>query len=237
MSRGVVIAMLGILAACSRHERPRPSAQTAKESSSTTTRSGTVDVPPATPTPVAVAPSVPAAALITPVAVRSLAGKKVLHVGDSMVGGNWGLTRAFESKLTREGAKIVRHTKVSESLTSFDKGPTLRDLLHTHDPDIVVITLGSNDALVPHPEVFAKSIQNIVKRVGDRECWWLGPPMWQRDTGIIAVIQENAGSCRFFDSSTLNLERASDGIHPSDRGGAKWADAFWQVFREPSALP
>src|SRR5262245_77494 len=70
---------------------------------------------------------------------RPLAGKKVLHVGDSMVGGKWGLTRALEAKLAPTGATIVRHTKVSESLTSFDRGPTLKDLLRTHDPDIIVI--------------------------------------------------------------------------------------------------
>ena len=147
-----------------------------------------------------------------------------------MVGGNFGLTRALEAKLKDEGATIVRHTKVSESLTSFDRGPALKDLLRTHDPDIVVITLGSNDALVPHPEVFARSIENIVKRVGDRECWWIGPPMWKEDTGIVRVLQENAGACHFYDSRKL-LERASDGIHPTDKGGAKWADAFWEQFR------
>lgn len=166
---------------------------------------------------------------------RSLVHKKVLHVGDSMVGGSFGLTRALESKLDAAGAKIVRHTKVSETITSFEKAPTLKDLIRTHDPDIVIITLGANDALVPHPEVFAKSVANITHRVGDRECWWMGPPMWTKDTGIVKVIRENVGTtCRFFDASQLELERASDGIHPNDRGAAKWADAFWEVFRDPA---
>jgi acyl-CoA thioesterase-1 len=164
-------------------------------------------------------------------------GKKVLHVGDSMVGGSWGLTRALEAKLTAEGAKLVHHTKVSESLTSFDKGPTLRDLLRAHSPDIVLINLGANDALVPHPEVFAHSIKNIVHRVGDRECWWLGPPMWQKDTGIVDVIRDNVAPCRFFDSSKLELDRASDGIHPNDRGAIVWANAFWDVFHDAPAPP
>ena len=221
------------LAGCSRHaEPPAPAPPVPKESASALTLSGTLEVsggPGAKDASITAEP-VPAAPL-----PRSLAGKKVLHVGDSMVGGSWGLTRALEAKLTAEGAKIVRHTKVSESLTSFDKAPTLRDLLRTHDPDIVVITLGANDALVPHPEVFARSIQNIVRRVGDRECWWMGPPMWKEDTGIVAVLRDNAGSCRFFDSSKLKLDRASDGIHPTDHGGAVWADAFWEVFQSGHA--
>ena len=175
---------------------------------------------------------------------RSLAGKKVLHVGDSMVGGTFGLTRALEAKLAEEGATIVRHTKVSESLQSFDKGPTLKDLLRTHDPDIVIINLGANDTMVPYPAAYAHSVENITKRavaVGSdhraeaRECWWIGPPSWKGpDSGLVDVIQKNAGACTFFDSTKLELERASDGIHPNDRGAAKWADAFWEKFRDPS---
>jgi lysophospholipase L1-like esterase len=165
---------------------------------------------------------------------RSLAGKKVLHVGDSMVGGSFGLTKAFEAKLVEEGASIVRHTKVSESLASFDKAPTLKDLIRTHDPDIIVITLGANDAIVPYPQAYARNVANITKRVGDRECWWIGPPSWKgADTGLVSVIRDNVGTCRFFDSTKLELERTTDGIHPNDRAAVKWADAFWQVFHAP----
>jgi hypothetical protein len=229
------LAIAATLGACKRHDAPAPPPLSLNASTTTTTRAGAVPVEPkeARPQPdPTVPPALPGlgAAAGSP---RSLAGKKVLHVGDSMVGGSWGLTRAFEAKLATEGARIIRHTKVSESLTSFDKSPTLKDLLRTHDPDIVVITLGANDALVPHPEVFAHSIANVVKRIGDRECWWMGPPMWKEDTGIVAVLRDNTSPCHFFDSSKLELERASDGIHPTDRGGAKWADAFWQAFATP----
>jgi acyl-CoA thioesterase-1 len=162
---------------------------------------------------------------------RALAGKKVLHVGDSMVGGKFGLTRALETRLAAAGAKLVRHTAVSETLQSFDRSPTLRDLLRTHDPDIVIVNLGTNDASVPFPQAYAHHVANIAKRIGDRECWWIGPPSWKgADTGIVDVLRDNAGSCRFFDSSKLELERTSDGIHPNDRGAGRWADAFWAVF-------
>jgi hypothetical protein len=164
---------------------------------------------------------------------RSLAGKKVLHVGDSMVGGNFGLTRSLEAKLTDAGAKLVRHTKVSETLQSFDKSSTLRDLLRTHEPDIVIINLGANDAIVPFPAQYAHHVANVAKRVGDRECWWIGPPSWKGpDTGIVTVLHDNVGTCRFFDSSKLELERTTDGIHPNDRGAARWAEVFWDVFRD-----
>ncbi|MFO0736242.1 MAG: SGNH/GDSL hydrolase family protein [Labilithrix sp.] len=171
---------------------------------------------------------------------RSLKGKKVLHVGDSMVGGTFGLTRALEKKLTPEGAKLVRRTTVSESLNSFDKGPILRDALRDEKPDIVIVTLGANDVLSPHPEMYGGSVERIVKRIGDRECWWIGPPRIKTavatpsgktsDLVLSEVIKGHVGTCKFFDSSALKIDRASDGIHPSNVGGETWIDAFWPDF-------
>ncbi|MBX3207892.1 MAG: SGNH/GDSL hydrolase family protein [Labilithrix sp.] len=241
MARPLTVASLAVLAlvsGCSRRAEPAP--PTPKESSSVTTLSGAVPAASGSGAAAEGAGAAPAATAEAAPVPRSLAGKKVLHVGDSMVGGTFGLTRALEAKLSAEGAKLVRHTTVSESLVSFDKTPTLRDLLRTHDPDIVVITLGANDANVPYPEAYARNVDNIVRRVGNRECWWIGPPSIKNvpgagpsgaDMGIVGVIEAHAGGCRFFDSSKLELERTSDGIHPNDRAAAKWADAFWQVFR------
>lgn len=219
-----VTVVAWLLGGCSRRE---PASNDPAKAETPTTLAAVL----AAPAPPPVAPPAPAHV------ARSLAGKKVLHVGDSMVGGKFGLTRALEDKLTAEGASIVRHTQVSESLTSFDKGPTLRDLLRTHAPDIVIINLGANDTLVPFPSAYAHDIENIARRAAadGRECWWIGPPSWKgKDTGLVNVLRDNAGSCRFFDSTKLELDRASDGIHPNDRGAAKWAEAFWQSFRDPS---
>ncbi|MBX3218385.1 MAG: hypothetical protein KF850_40645 [Labilithrix sp.] len=254
MARPLTLATLAALACAAACSRGEPAPPAPKESSSATTQAGAVAQPtgaspPGEPSPGEDA-SRDASAVPPPSASngpRSLAGKKVLHVGDSMVGGAFGLTRALEAKLATEGAKLVRYTKVSETLASFDKTPTLKDLLRAHDPDIVVITLGANDANVPHPGAYARHVDNIVRRVGARECWWIGPPSIKNvpgpgpsgaDMGIVAVIRDHAGACRFFDSSTLELERTSDGIHPNDRAAAKWADAFWQEFQAPaSAAP
>ncbi|MDB4933200.1 MAG: hypothetical protein JWP87_172 [Labilithrix sp.] len=165
----------------------------------------------------------------------SLTGKTVLHVGDSMVGGNLGLTRALEQRFSAEGAKFVRDFKVSESIVSYDHSPKLKSLVEKHRPDIVIITLGTNDVFVPYPASMAANVQNIVKRVGARECYWMGPPTWKPDTGIVQVLKDNVAPCKFFDSSSLKLQRAGDGIHPTDRGGADWATSFWTFFRASPA--
>jgi acyl-CoA thioesterase-1 len=167
-----------------------------------------------------------------PAASGALAGKTVLHVGDSMVGGQWGLTRALEQKFAAEGARLVRDYKVSESIISYDKSSKLKDLLAKHRPDIIILTLGTNDVFVPYPASMAVNVQNIVKRIGNRECYWMGPPTWKPDTGIVQVLRDNVAPCKFFDSSSLKLQRAGDGIHPTDRGGADWASSFWTFFRQ-----
>ena len=220
--RPAVLSLVLLSLACGRREEPpRPDAPAVAAATLLA-----ADVP--TPEPPPAPPPEP----------RPLAGKKVLHVGDSMVGGQFGLTRALEAKLTRAGATLVRHTQVSATLTSFDHAPLLRDLLRAHEPDIVILTLGTNDTTVPFPRTFAPHVANIVRRLGDRECWWIGPPSWKgADTGLVSVLRENAGTCRFFDSTKLELERTSDGIHPSDRGAARWADAFWPVFSSLEASP
>jgi hypothetical protein len=166
----------------------------------------------------------------------SLTGKTVLHVGDSMVGGEWGLTRALQKKFEAEGAKFVHSCTVSESIVSFDKSTKLKDLLTKNKPDIVIITLGTNDALVPYPAALASNVKNIVSRLDGRECYWMGPPLWKPDTGILAVIRDNVGRCKFYDSSKLTLQRGHDGIHPTEKGGADWADSFWTYFRAQPTL-
>ena len=219
------LCILALLTACSHRAQPKADA-------------GRLDAAKVELDAGAIVDAAPEAAAPPP--ARSLKGKKVLHAGDSMVGGTFGLTRALEKKLTPEGAKLVRRTTVSESLNSFDRGPSLRDALRDEKPDIVIITLGANDVLSPHPEGYGGSVERIVKRIGDRECWWIGPPRIRTavktpsgktsDILLSEVIKGHAGSCHFIDSSEIKIERASDGVHPSNVGGEAWIDAWWAAF-------
>jgi lysophospholipase L1-like esterase len=168
-----------------------------------------------------------------PPAPPSLSGKKILHAGDSMVGGEWGLTRALEKKFTAEGATFVRHYKVSEAILNFEKTHVIADLIAKHSPDIVILTLGTNDTLSPFPQSLATHVANIAKQMGGRECYWMTPPITKKETGITQVIRDNAAPCTVFDSSKLKLEIGKDGIHPTERGAQEWAARFWTFFRAP----
>jgi lysophospholipase L1-like esterase len=95
----------------------------------------------------------------------------------------------------------------------------------------VLVTLGANDVFNDHPEYMAKHIESIVKKIGKRDCVWIGPPLWKGDKGLVEVVRQHVAPCRFYDSQHLVLQRAGDGIHPTEKGGEVWADAFWPFFK------
>lgn len=159
-----------------------------------------------------------------------LEGKRIFHAGDSMVGGEAGLSRLLHAKFKAEGAKYQSDTVVSASLLSFNlQSRFAKGLQRTH-PDIVIITLGANDVFVPSPDVLAVHVKGIVKKIGDRECYWMSPATWKPDTGVVEVIKANAAPCKFFDSRNMDIPRAGDHIHPTDKGGAQWGEKFWTFF-------
>jgi acyl-CoA thioesterase-1 len=153
----------------------------------------------------------------------------VVHTGDSMVGG--GLCKALAPMFKEDGTKFVRDVWESASLVAFADSDRLPKLMKRYDPDLVLLTLGANDVFDKHPENMIRYIETIVKKVGDRDCYWIGPPLWKGDHGLNDVIREHAAPCVFYDSSHLTLQRAGDHIHPTEKGGAVWADAFWSFFR------
>ena len=158
-----------------------------------------------------------------------------------MVGFRRGLTLALEERFKKEsGAKFYSNSWTSAQIKSFDDDERLSKLIQKAKPDIIILNLGSNNVLNPSPEALAANIRSIVKKMQPAACYWLGPPLpikaVKRDKGVRRVIAENIAPCKFFDTSRLILERQTDHIHPTDRGGEVWADAVWHFIfdGEPS---
>ena len=191
--------------------------------------------PPGTATPAEPAPSPGPTA--TPPAEPPPA--VVLHAGDSMVGTYGGLARALGPRFRALGTKYVDDSQPGIGIAAFDVNGRFAKLLAANEPDLVLVTLGANDAAIPSPWVLAKHVASIARRAagpdGKRRCIWMGPPMWKKDTGVLDVIANNAAPCAFFDARALSVQRRRDGIHPSDEGGEQWAAAFWAFYR-PHAL-
>jgi acyl-CoA thioesterase-1 len=206
--------------------------------------------PPKNPEPTAAAssspsssPDAPAAATAasspsTPAAASDIpAPKVVLHTGDSMVGFYAGFEKGLGPYYEAMGSKYVQDATTNAAIASFDRGEHFAKMLAAHNPDLVLITLGANDVFLPAPERVAKNVASIAKKTAGRKCFWIGPPLWKKDTGVVEVIRDNCAPCIFYDSSSLKLERRADGIHPDDKGGETWAKAFFDFYKTQPGAP
>jgi lysophospholipase L1-like esterase len=168
----------------------------------------------------------------------------VLHIGDSFVDAFFAQNLA--PRFRAAGARYVVQAETATYTTSWASSAEL-DFWLEDRPSLVLITLGANEVTLPAPEARARAVERLVQRVSavTPSCVWITPVTWKGDTGILQVIHDHCGPCLFFDSDAVvgelsASERQPDRIHPSTRGGARWAAAFWDWLvdhRDPSAGP
>ena len=153
--------------------------------------------------------------------------------GDSMV--TSGLGMQVREHVLAKGGTFHWITKPSSTTLSWSQGPELDERLARVRPDIVLVVLVSNELFVPNPRARVGTIRQIVKKIGNRSCVWIGPPKpWLPEKGILGVLEENAAPCLLFESAKLDLERQKDGIHPTPQAGKVWGDAVWRThFADP----
>jgi lysophospholipase L1-like esterase len=150
----------------------------------------------------------------------------VLHVGDSFTLA--GFAQALKPRMKALGVRYEVRAETSSFTTTWSA--KMDRLVADTQPDLVIINLGANEVLNTDPAAHAPAIRHIVQAIGGRPCVWVSAPSWRKDTGINDVIRQNSAPCRFFDSDSLvgqPIARQADHIHPTEQGGAVWADAFW----------
>jgi lysophospholipase L1-like esterase len=157
----------------------------------------------------------------------------VLHVGDSFVDA-W-FHQNLAPRFGAAGARYLVRTETATYTTTWANDADFDDLLRRR-PALVIVTLGANEFDISSPEQHARAIEGIARKIArsGAACVWTSPPMWTKDTGIVQVIHDHCAPCLFFDSDAAlggglsPAERSrSDRIHPNQRGGERWADAFW----------
>ncbi|HEX8144130.1 MAG TPA: hypothetical protein VF553_16130 [Pyrinomonadaceae bacterium] len=157
----------------------------------------------------------------------SLTGKTVLLVGDSMAEGiGWFLREKVEAA----GGRYAGEPWCSSTTCSWFETGRLREMLEKHKPDIVFIALGSNEIFIKQPEVRAPIIKQMVEEIGNRPAYWIGPPSWKPDKGIVRVIEENFQPGHFYNSNDLVVPRRKDGAHPTREGYQTWTELIWNWY-------
>ena len=197
-------------------------------------------------------------------------GKRVIHLGDSMVAGSleshrFGptpLALTLKSKLKRE-YQAEEYFALGRTSWGVDnwlsrRGPSIQgradsieDLKRRYRPDIVLITLGGNDAgRVTNEAEYRAKVQDFWNRAreGMDFAIWNGPPSLQpggqaarsnpefnrqRDE-VNQIIRSIVGDANFIDCRALTAapdqqqDRRRDGIHWNARApiGEPWAQLF-----------
>ena len=168
-----------------------------------------------------------------PTATPAAKAERILHVGDSMVP----LVANYLAPVVRaRGDKYHLMTTHSTTILEWSQGKLL-NATYDYDPDLILISLGSNDIYATDLTRRTAAIQAMVQHTRRRACMWIGPPLWDKDNGIVERIQKNMGHCRYFDSTKLNLPRMKDGRHPSWTGGYHWARAVWKALGGRKPIP
>ena len=166
--------------------------------------------------------------------IAAARAERVLHVGDSMVP----LVGFYLRKLYQaDGRKYSIVAEDSSSTLSWDNERKLQEQMFKYDPDLILISLGSNELFDRNPERRAGAIRRLVKDTRGRPCLWIGPPAWKKDYGFLKVLKDNLGHCQYFDSTRLKLPRMKDGRHPSWTGGYRWSVAVWKRLGGKRPVP
>jgi lysophospholipase L1-like esterase len=235
--RPALVVLSLLLAACaSAPVAPGPTVAAAPEiaaSTSAPVTPPTVAAALASSAPIATgAPSEPPAKPAAPPPIPT--GTAVLHIGDSFAVA--GFAQALKPHMQALGVRYEVRAETSSFTTTWAARMDL--LVANTQPDLVIVNLGANEFTNTDPPAHAPAVRRIVKSIGNRPCVWVSPPSWRKDTGITEVMRENTAPCRFFDSDVLvktPIPRQGDKIHPSEAGGAIWAEAFWTWLNEQRA--
>ncbi len=103
---------------------------------------------------------------------------------------------------------------------------TLRHFIREFDVDYVFISLGSNELYFKNPELRLPYIKRVLEMIDTIPYVWIGPPNWQKDSGINDLLERTCRSGSFFRTDGMELARKKDHIHPTRAASALWVDSI-----------
>ena len=93
---------------------------------------------------------------------------------------------------------------------------------------MVFIALGSNEIFTTDLPNRAAAVRSVTAELGDIPAYWIGPPSWKPDKGIVRAIEENFRPGYFYNSNDLVVPRRKDGAHPTVEGYVTWTELIWK---------
>ena len=154
-------------------------------------------------------------------------GVTVLHIGDSLVAG--GLTNRLAQRVREAGGRYVPEGWVSSNAPRWLGSERLPQLLREHVPDVVLVTLGTNEYEVGSREEYLDWYGRLAGRLGaQRRCFWIGPPRLPGADPFVEAARRRTAPCPYFDSRGIEPDVGRDRDHLSKSRGENWADEIWE---------
>lgn len=155
-------------------------------------------------------------------------GSNILLVGDSLA---LGLSRHFH--LLAKQAGYVPYSRAISGSTTPEWSRLIKQDLKMYKPQLVIISLGTNDALLSENTLQrrANSYNTLVETIeksGAKVLWIMPPELPKRFARTLNVndliLHLNVDK---FDSSSIQIERSDDQVHPTANGYKDWMDSIW----------
>jgi len=169
-----------------------------------------------------------------------LAGRSVLILGDSLVGDGSGLEMGLRGSLKAVGATVTTKAQIGGRAGSWAKSDDLEAFLGENRVDAAIVVLGMNSCRTP-PKTYGKHVRALARRLKDKECYWVGPPLLVEGTaGFILKMKETVeenSHCRYFSTiDEVEFQPGSvSGFHVRRWKGKRWAKSVWAWMHEESA--
>jgi hypothetical protein len=161
--------------------------------------------------------------------------KRVLILGDSLVGDGSGLEIGLRKHFKEVGAEARTYWGVGARAASYAKSGDLTDTIQNiFKPDLIIVVLGINSCRTPLKQ-FEREVRKFnSSQLGKKDCIWIGPPPLLDEAGYLimkmpGIIKKNT-RCEYFDTAEkINFGKSSvSGFHVKRWKGRAWANKVWK---------
>jgi len=155
--------------------------------------------------------------------------KKILVVGDSLIGVGSGLGIYLEETFHEANAQLTIKSKTGARPSTFSRNGKMKKLITEHQPDTVIIVLGMNTLRSP-AAVVRESVKRLLEQVDTDECFWIGPPpLIEGSEWLIKRYPAYVSpQCKYFNTAkqvTFPLKSVT-GFHVKRGKGRRWGRQF-----------
>lgn len=149
--------------------------------------------------------------------------KSIFIFGDSMT---FNLALRLAQYAKQNGHTIHSVNWDSSNTKIWADCDTLEFYLRKYNVDYVFISLGSNELYFKNPEQRLPYVKRILEMIDTIPYVWIGPPNWQKDSGINDMLARACKPGSFFRTDGMELKRKRDHIHPTREASALWVDSI-----------